>query len=180
MPIFPLNQYPKLEYRKGSGKRWFGSSRNNDRKHAACDLIAEAGSPVFAVASGIVLNKHYFYDGTYALVVHHTFFVVRYGEIDKKLPDGVQIGFPVVEGQHIANVGKLKTSGNSMLHFEMYQGTEIGELTQRSNKNNYKYVPAANYQRRADLLDPTPYLEDWKLKTYFDGGSMEGTDVPGF
>lgn len=162
MPIFPLPFRPNLGFNKGSGGRWFGASRNEGRKHAACDLIAKKGTPIFAVADGLVLDKHYFYMDTYALVVHHGFFIVRYGEIDKKLAEGVQEGFPVLEGQHIANVGRL-SSGSSMLHFEMYYGTEAGNYTQRSNKGNYKFVSPANFQRRADLLDPTPYLEEWAL-----------------
>lgn len=162
MPIFPLSFRPTLGFHKGSGGRWFGSSRNEGRKHAACDLIARKGTPIYAVADGLVLDKEYFYMGTYVLVVHHGFCVVRYGEIDKKLAEGTQVGFPVLEGQHIANVGLL-SSGSSMLHFEMYLGTEVGYYTQRSNKKNYKYVTPNNYQRRSDLLDPTPYLEEWAL-----------------
>ena len=164
MSRFPLPALPTMGFHKGSGKRWFGSSRDNGRKHAACDLIAKKGTPIYAVGPGIVLDKHYFYMKTYALVVHHIFFIVRYGEIDKELADGVEIGFPVSEGQHIANVGLL-SSGSSMLHFEMYQGTAIGNFTQKSNHEKYDYVPSANYQRRSDLLDPTPYLEEWALIT---------------
>lgn len=163
MARFPLEKMPKLGFGKGSGKRWFGSSRDNGRKHAACDLIAKKGTPIYAVAPGLVLDKHYFYMNTYALVVHHIFFIVRYGEIDKKLAEGVEVGSYVSEGQHIANVGLL-SSGSSMLHFEMYRGVSIGNYTQRSNKDYY-FVPNANYQRRADLLDPTPYLEEWALTT---------------
>lgn len=162
MPRFPLDFRPDLGFQKGSGGRWFGSKRNDGRKHAACDLIAKKGSKIYAVADGLVLDKHYFYMDTYALVVHHGFFIVRYGEIDKKLAEGTKVGFPVLEGQHIANVGLL-SSGSSMLHFEMYLGTEIGHFTQKSNKENYKYVEPHNFQRRSDLLDPTPYLQEWAL-----------------
>lgn len=164
MPRFPLPSLPTLGFHKGSGKRWFGSSRDNGRKHAACDLIARKGTPIYAVAPGIVLSKRYFYMNTYALVVHHTTFIVRYGEIDKDLAEGVFVGFPVAEGQHIANVGLL-SSGSSMLHFEMYKGTRVGRYTQISNHSKYDYVPSADYQRRSDLLDPTPYLEEWALIT---------------
>jgi murein DD-endopeptidase MepM/ murein hydrolase activator NlpD len=178
MPVFPLYEYPTLGYHKGSGKRWFGSSRNKGRKHAACDLIAKPGAPIFAVTLGVVLDKYYFYQNTYALVVHHTFFVVRYGEIDKELVAGIKIGSPVSEGQHIAYVGQL-SSGGSMLHFEMYQGTGVGNLTQRSN-TKFDYVTGSGYQRRSDLLDPTPYLDTWKLMSNFGGSGIEGTDVGGY
>jgi hypothetical protein len=50
-----------------------------------------------------------------------------------------------------------------MLHLEMYKGTATGPFSQKSNDSNYDYVPAANYERRSDLLDPTPYLDEWAL-----------------
>lgn len=164
MPRFPLASLPASGFNKGSGARWFGSSRGGGRKHAACDLIAKKGTPIYAVASGLVLEKHYFYHDTWALVVDHIFFTVRYGEIEKKLAEGVEVGSSVVEGQHIANVGLL-SGGSSMLHFEMYNGDGVGKLTQKSNHNDYYYVPSANYQRRSDLLDPTPFLEQWAMTT---------------
>lgn len=164
MPRFPLSFLPSSGFYKGSGKRWFGSSRDGGRKHAACDLIAKKGTPIYAVAPGLVLDKHYFYHDTWALVVDHIHFIVRYGEIDKTLAEGVAVGTSVSEGQHIANVGLL-SGGSSMLHFEMYNGDGVGNFTKKSNHGNYLYVPSANYQRREDLLDPTPYLEEWAMIT---------------
>jgi murein DD-endopeptidase MepM/ murein hydrolase activator NlpD len=162
MARFPLASLPTLGFHKGSGKRWFGSTRGDgSRLHAACDLIAKPGTPIYSVAPGIVLDKHYFYQNTYALVVHHFFFMVRYGEIGKELAEGISPGSYVSEGEHIANVGKL-SSGGSMLHFEMYRGDAGGNLTQKNNKT-YNYVEGNKYQRRADLLDPTPYLQEWAL-----------------
>jgi len=51
-----------------------------------------------------------------------------------------------------------------MLHFEMYKGTGTGYLSQTWNKK-YDYVSGNKYKRRADLLDPTPYLEEWAAWT---------------
>lgn len=49
-----------------------------------------------------------------------------------------------------------------MLHFEMFQDAKrLGDLTNRSHKTKYLYVPQANYERRSDLLDPTPFLNAW-------------------
>jgi hypothetical protein len=39
---------------------------------------------------------------------------------------------------------------DAMLHFEMYGNTVAGPLTQRSNRP---------YERRADLVDPTNFLD---------------------
>lgn len=160
MARFPLNFIPKYGFHKGSGRRWFGAEREGgERLHAGCDLIAPQGTPVLAVAGGTILRKVYFYAGTYELQVDHIFFTARYGEISKELADGVFEGDWVDEGKHIANVGKLK-----MLHFEMYKGTGTGYLSQTWNKK-YDYVSGNKYKRRADLLDPTPYLEEWAAWT---------------
>lgn len=164
MARFPLSLFPQYGFHKGSGKRWFGAPRDGgERQHAGCDLIAKAGTPIYAVAGGTVLRKVYFYSGTYELQVDHTFFIARYGEIDKELADGVEAGLPVSEGQHIANVGRLN-SGSSMLHFEMYKGTSSGYLTQTWNKK-YDFVDGSKFKRRSDLLDPTPFLEEWAMTT---------------
>lgn len=160
MARFPLGFIPKYGFHKGSGRRWFGASRDSgNRMHAACDLIARRGTPVYAAVGGLALYKKKFYEGTYELVVVSPHFWIRYGEIEKELPPGVIIGESVSEGQHIANVGKLK-----MLHFEMYKGTEVGELTNPWNKK-YDYVEGKKYKRRKDLMDPTPFLEQWAAWT---------------
>lgn len=153
---FPLTARPQLSYKTGG--RYFGAPRTTStgghRSHAGCDLIAPKGTSILAVADGTVIqNPYYFYSGTYALEVRHTGgFVVRYGEISTAAP-GVSAGQTVTRGQVIAYVGKLD-SGSSMLHFEMYAGTASGGLTVRSNQP---------FQRRSDLLDPTPYLDQATL-----------------
>ena len=50
--LFPLKQRPALSYH--SGVRTFGAPRGNGRLHAACDLIAPVGTPIFAVAKGVI------------------------------------------------------------------------------------------------------------------------------
>jgi len=44
----------------------------------------------------------------------------------------------------------------SMLHLELYKGTAFGRLTNRKNRP---------YQRRSDLINPTPYLDKAKIGT---------------
>lgn len=156
MPRFPLPFVPTRDYHRG-GLR-FGAKRGG-RKHAACDLIAPPGTPVYAVKDGIVIRgPRYFYHDTYSIVVHHTNFIVRYGEIYQKVPEGIYEGAKVEEGQIIAHVGKMYHS--SMLHFEMYSGAANGEYSQKG-KNAFN--------RREDLIDPTPYLDAWRLMTPFSG-----------
>ena len=149
MPTFPLPFIPKLDY-KSAGRKFGAGREGGGRKHAACDLIAPKGTEIYAVEDGeVVLGPYDFYHGTDAIEVRHARFVVRYSEI-KGTPAGVGVGSQVTQGQVIAYVGKMYV--DSMLHFEMYSGTGTGSLTQRSNPP---------YQRRSDLIDPTPYLDHW-------------------
>jgi murein DD-endopeptidase MepM/ murein hydrolase activator NlpD len=148
---FPLRRRPSISYKTGG--RYFGAPRSDGRLHAGCDLIAPAGTEIFAVADGVLGASYPFYSGTDALEVVHTGgFVVRYGEISG-LASGLRRGSNVTRGQLIAYVGRL-ASGSSMLHFEMYSGTGSGGLTVRSNQP---------YQRRSDLIDPTIHLDQASL-----------------
>ena len=151
--LFPLKFLPKESYKEAP--RHFGARRSKGkRKHAGCDLYAPVGTPIFAVADGVVLDFYEFYLESWALEVDHGDFVVRYGEVKKTLPAGVKKGAKVFAGQHIANVGVLQGLKLSMLHFEMYAGTAKGALTQKGNPP---------YQRRSDLMDPTPYLDSARM-----------------
>lgn len=151
---FPLEAVPALSYKTG-GRR-YGAARAGGRLHAACDLIAPLNTPILAVEDGVVIRGPYpFYHGTEAIEVRHTHFIVRYCEI-RGAADGIAVGSPVTEGQVIAYVGRMYH--DSMLHFEMYSGVDgdgntlTGQLTKRDNPP---------YQRRRDLIDPTPYLDVW-------------------
>jgi murein DD-endopeptidase MepM/ murein hydrolase activator NlpD len=145
---FPLPFFPQLSY--STGGRRFGAPRDGGkRQHAACDLIASEGTEILAVADGIIVRGPYpFYHGTYALEVEHPALgIVRYGEI-KAAAKGLGVGTPVSAGQVIAFVGKMRV--DSMLHFEMYDGSGAGPLTVRNNRP---------FERRSDLIDPTPFLD---------------------
>jgi murein DD-endopeptidase MepM/ murein hydrolase activator NlpD len=153
MPTFPLPFRPKENYHTGGRK--FGANRDGGRKHAACDLIAPKGTQICAVEDGDVVGFHKdFYHGTDALEfkLKPSGRIVRYCEI-KGLAPGVHVGSGLKEGDPIAFVGKMHSS--SMLHFELYEGTATGNLTDRSNKP---------FQRRKDLIDPTEYLDNCTLR----------------
>jgi murein DD-endopeptidase MepM/ murein hydrolase activator NlpD len=164
MARFPLPVFPEQNYHY-CGIAFGASSKNRGtRRHAACDLIVPPGTPVLAVEQGIVLKvpKTAFFQNTYTVIVDHPNFIVRYAELDINRP--VKEGDHVSEGQQIGTVGK-NYKGKGMLHFEMYKKTATGPLTQTWN-DKYLYVPIRNYQRRKDLMDPTPYLDQWKLWTH--------------
>ncbi len=145
---FPLRKQPRRDYM--SGGREYGGERNG-RRHAGCDLLTDEGTEILAMADGVVIQDAYaFYSGTFALEVDHGDFTVRYGEISKAGP-GIRKGVRVKKGQVVGYVGRLNGSRLSMLHLEMYKGTERGPLTVRDNPP---------FRRRADLMDPTPFLDE--------------------
>jgi murein DD-endopeptidase MepM/ murein hydrolase activator NlpD len=145
---FPLPFVPIQSYRLG-GRR-FGADRQKGRKHAGCDLIAPVGTPIVAMADGIVAEwtGREFYHGTFAMAVQHHGFVARYCEI-KGVAPGIGCGTIVKAGDVIAFVGKMHV--DSMLHLEIYSGAYgKGGLTNRKNQP---------FQRRSDLQNPTPLLD---------------------
>ncbi|MCA9654023.1 MAG: M23 family metallopeptidase [Myxococcales bacterium] len=147
--LFPLHERPTESYT--TSPRSFGSGRKGGRKHAGCDLYAPVGTPIRAMAGGKVLTALYsFYGGTYALEVDHGTFVARYGEIQKEIADKLKVGDSVTPGLVIGQVGKLNNYHQSMLHLELYTGSGKGGLTDRTSKP---------YQRRADLFNPTTWLD---------------------
>lgn len=143
--------------------RCFGARRSGGKRaHAGCDLYAPVGTTIHAIASGVVtLGPYLFYDGTYALEVDHGSFLARYGEIQKGAL--VKAGDRIQAGQPIAKVGKLLSMKISMLHLELYDKSATGPLTvkNKSTKRTAKGVP---FMRRADLIDPTLKLDQWKDK----------------
>ncbi len=168
--LFPLKFRPVESYHEAP--RSYGSRRDHGRRqHAGCDLYAPVSTPILAVEDGIVLEAGPFYLGTWAVVVDHTSFVVRYGEVTKNIPPGVRPGRKVTRGQIIAHVGNLAKLHMSMLHFEMYQGTETGPLTNVRNKP---------FMRRSDLIDPTPYLDAATLDAGGIGAMGDMPLFPGF
>ncbi len=163
--LFPPNARSSLAH--NTGGRCFGAYRSDGkRKHAGCDLIAPVGTAVRAVEDGTVKAFYYFYHDTYALEVDHGIFTVRYGEVARSLPSGIRVGAEVMKGQHIANIGRL-SGGSHMLHFEMYDNSATGPLTNRRNPP---------YQRRSDLMDPTPYLDAARM----DAGEAASSVLPQF
>ncbi|HET8933334.1 MAG TPA: peptidoglycan DD-metalloendopeptidase family protein [Polyangiales bacterium] len=146
---FPLEEVPKLDYHPSkSHKRWFGAGRDG-RLHAACDLVAPKGTRIHAIADGVVTRgKSDFYHGTSAIeVTHERGLVARYCEIDDVAP-GIVKGAQIKQGQVIAYVGKMHV--DSMLHLELYAGAAIGRLSRPNSPP---------FNRRSDLIDPTPYLD---------------------
>lgn len=178
MARFPLPMYPQQDYHSGGIS--FGATTKNrgDRQHAACDLIAPPGTPVLAVERGWVQSvpKTAYYQNTYTVTIVHSTFTVRYCELARE--GRVAEHVEVQEGDQIGVVG-LNNKGRGMLHFEMYKGGISGFLSQKNN-TKYLYVPERNYQRRKDLLDPTPYLDRWLTWTDWSQDVSEYSEEPNY
>ena len=140
-----------------SGYAQFGTNRSNGtRKHAGCDLYAAVGTPVFAVSQGTVFEKAHFYKGTYSIAINHGSFSARYCELIPSF--NVQVGMQVAEGDFLGMIGKMQGLSQSMLHFEMYNNSESGPLTNKTN--------GSLYFRRGDLMNPTSFLDNIRLGDY--------------
>ena len=154
MATFPLHQRPTESYTVNPRK--FGCPRANARKHAGCDLYAPAGTPVQAVEDGeVIAGPYLFYDVVDAVEIRHASGIVRYGEVNNTCAPGIRAGAKVLAGQVIGYVRKMLTVSQSMLHFELYAGLAEGPLTDRSR---HPFI------RRADLTDPTAFLDGCELK----------------
>lgn len=145
---FPFTELPALSWTNGG--RQFRAPRSGGRKHAGCDLKFPPGTPIYAVADGVLVRNPYpFYSGTSAVEIRHGELILRYGEIANGSYSG---GSSVKKGQIIAKVGRLN-SGSSMLHLEIYtNGASSASLTTR----------VGELRRRSDVTDPAPYLNVWK------------------
>jgi len=119
--------------------------------HAGCDLYAPFGTPIRAIADGVVIDDpYYFYDGTNALEVYHPGVgVVRYGEISISKGALVGRGDQVKVGQHMAYVGLLDSLQMHMLHFELF-----GESARGENLSG-----GGSYRRHPALKDPTSLID---------------------
>lgn len=161
-PFFPFTKLPKAAWDWTTGWRRFASNRSSGRRaHAGCDLYFPEGTPIHAVKDGtIVRREYYFYADTYAIEVDHGNFLVRYGEIKKGSGTSKT---HVSAGEVIARVGHLVgiSVPSDMCHFEMYDKSASGPLTVKG-ANSAKRSDGVSFQRRKDLIDPTPYLNRWK------------------
>ncbi|WP_159245465.1 M23 family metallopeptidase [Tenacibaculum maritimum] len=152
----------------------FGYKRPSNRIHAARDLYYEVGESIYAMDDGIVKSVYAFYYDTWAIEIEHSYeykkgkkLYVRYGEVSKN-------NIKVKKGDKIAEVGLLipnikqpKSDKRGMLHIEMYTGEATGKLTDKTVKySDMMYAKSSNYsknrsfQRRKDLIDPLPLLEE--------------------
>ena len=158
---FPFPVVPNYSWEERP--RAFASPRaGGSRLHAGCDLYFPRGTPIHAVADGMVVRGPYpFYCATFALEIDHGSFLARYGEIQSSTD--VRTGNSVRAGHKIAKVGHLIgiQVPSDMLHFELYDKSCTGPLTVGSNADS-AMRNGVSFMRRKDLIDPTSRLNQWK------------------
>ncbi|WP_333671174.1 M23 family metallopeptidase [Elioraea tepidiphila] len=155
---FPLHKRPAFDWHVHP--RNFGTTRSSGRKHAGCDLYAPTGTKVLAVADGTIIGfgrfkvVEEFPDLVGAIEVEHEDgWIARYCEVARTLAGALKVGSSVKAGEVIGEIGHLMHKlpiPSDMLHFELYGGWETGSLSQPG---------VGAFHRRADLLDPTAYLD---------------------
>jgi len=159
--LFPFPTVPTESWEERP--RAFASPRaGGARLHAGCDLYFPKGTPIHAIADGVVTRGPYpFYCGTFALEIDHGLFIARYGEIQSKTE--AIAGAKVKAGQKIASVGHLIgiQVPSDMLHFELYDKTLSGPLTVASDSGS-AIKNGVPFMRRKDLIDPTLQLNQWR------------------
>ena len=187
MIIFPLLVKPENDINsffkeyywaapQKSNMATFNSNRDGGRKHAGRDLYTNPNETIVAICDGIVLQVDKFYKGTHQVSVKHKTkdgreFIIRYGELS---PNSITVkeGDPVKQKQIIGKTGFLKNEDGSafikrkgkilyMLHFECFSDFSKSDLKIHSLSNGKK-----PYNRRADLLDSLPILQEGYLNTF--------------
>ncbi len=177
--IYPLDDKQRTRTYHSGGRQFNADRDRGSRRHAACDMLADKGTAIRAMADGrIRRGPAKFYSGTYALEVVHDrltgalagrSMIVRYGEILQRTPNGIGPGKRVQQGDVIAYVGRLN-SGSSMLHLEMYE--------QGDNKDPLTVLGNNKWSRRSDLVDPTSYLDEAPTWAEFQKGGKEANEPP--
>jgi murein DD-endopeptidase MepM/ murein hydrolase activator NlpD len=166
MPVFPLKS--KVDSYKTVGPCKFGATRPNGRKHAGVDLGIAAGSAVYAIAKGTVIeaaNGEFYKDDTKKIntgvvsVKHdvsitvdgteYTSFVVRYGEVNQVK---VAINAAVNEGDLLASVAPQADEGTE-LHLELYLGEQGISASSKFRADKKPYMRAFNPSDATSLLD---------------------------
>jgi peptidoglycan hydrolase-like protein with peptidoglycan-binding domain len=104
------------------GDSW-GFRRGGGRVHLGVDVIAAAGTNLFAVAAGTITKVYADYPGALAgngvrlTTADGTYFFYAHMSA---VADGIKVGSKVSAGQVIGTVGNTGNSGTNHLHFEIH------------------------------------------------------------
>jgi len=119
----------------------YSPTMDDYRTHAGIDISAAVGSPVYAVAAGVVVDitDDPFWGKTIT-IEHGEGLVSIYKNLAATLPSGIAKGVKVSNGQVIGAVGDtclLELADSDHLHFEMkHKGSYVDPLNYLKFKNN--------------------------------------------
>ncbi|MDR2031158.1 MAG: M23 family metallopeptidase [Azoarcus sp.] len=164
-----------------AARSWNPATQRYGRVHAGVDIYTKEHAEVYACAAGKVVEYAQFPMGkdgirTIAIAIEHENthvgrIIVRYGELDPRtVPEDLKtVGSIIAARMVIGKTWPVAKSGGSypyMLHLETYNGTATGALTRSGDGElvNIRYKgqntsqTQAKTSRRADLIDPYPFL----------------------
>lgn len=123
LPDFSMPTSGELSMDYSDSVPVFSQTMNDYRTHLGVDIMCELGTPVSAVADGVVTNVwNDPFMGTSVSIEHSGNAVSIYKNLDSEVGDGIIIGASVKKGDIIGAVGE--TSMNELaeephLHYEM-------------------------------------------------------------
>ena len=119
----------KSNYRVGAG---FGATGSWSRHHTGQDFPAPSGTPIYAVASGIVLSPTAGgWAGTNVVIQHSNGGATLYAHMSQRV---ASTGQAVTAGQLIGYVGNTGRSFGAHLHMEYYSpGVTPGQVYEASD-----------------------------------------------
>jgi hypothetical protein len=159
------------------------------KKHVADDACSPAGTPVYAVAHGMVK-----FAGKYKscpnwislLIVEHT---LPSGEVvcsiyGHTIPDGVKAGDTVSRGQPIGKITNGDSCWSDHIHFGMYKGPYSGvKCSYNEQKPGEAYCFAHGYLATSEFpgkyTNPTKFVTDFKPYYYDNNATSCGGPVVG-
>lgn len=98
-----------------------GVSQHYHTFHPGLDIRAPKGTPVLAVATGLVteVREEFFGYGKHVRIVHDGTMTSLYAHLDEI---GVEVGQRVIAGEEIGTIGTSGWATGPHLHLEIYEG----------------------------------------------------------
>jgi len=95
------------------------------RPHSGVDYVAPAGTPVYTVGDGVVVEKGYSKSaGNYVKVKHNSVYTTGYNHFSK-FASGIQVGTKVKQGQVIGYVGKTGYATGPHLDYRVWMNGHL-------------------------------------------------------
>lgn len=121
----------------------WGQARSEGRRHEGIDIMAPAGTPVYAAADGRIAK---FFESARGGITIYEFdpsqrFVYYYAHLSSRAP-GLREGDSVRQGQVIGFVGMTGNAPVTHLHFEIERLTPERHWWQAEAMNPYPYLRA--------------------------------------